>query len=393
MPKPIDPIRRTLLVSYSLPPALNGSSNIIQNLARQFSADEMILAGEDWPGPEKNLWDDQAGELPSIHLVHRRWPYRFKRVVRFLLLPIIFLRLWRVFRRNKCKQIIAVYPDETFMFLAYVIATLTRTPFYTYFHNTYLENRVGLRRVFAKWLQPAVFRASRIVFVMSEGMREYLAERNPGVRFEPLVHTFNGGVDEQFHTTSATSPFRIAYMGNLNESNSEAMSRLPAIMSELGECELSIYSGQSAAEFAKLGIEGPNITVASVAYDEVTAALRKHEMLVLVHGFTGGLSEVEYETIFPTRTIGYLLSGVPIVAHSPPNSFLTRWLREHDCAEIVDEPSPQLVAAEIKKLASDPLRQTEIIRNGFQAVRMFDAEVVADFLRETVNETCDESSK
>ena len=128
------------------------------------------------------------------------------------------------------------------------------------------------------------------------------------------------------------------------------------------------------------------MTHTKVGFDEVVDALKQHDLLFLPHGFEGGFNEIEYETIFPTRTIPYLLAGVPIVAHSPPNAFLTKWLRRHDCAEIVDTKKTEDLVGMVKRLISSPQRQSEIASNALVAAEQFQIASVVDLLKSSINE-------
>lgn len=56
---------------------------------------------------------------------------------------------------------------------------------------------------------------------------------------------------------------------------------------------------------------------------------------ILPHDFAGCRSPEEYRTIFPTKTIEYLIYGRHILGHSPPDCFLTRFLQKTQCGLIV----------------------------------------------------------
>ena len=377
--------QKTLLVSAGLPPALNGSSNIISNLASQFSRDELVLAGEKAPGPPESEWDQDDPDRVKIYFVHRRWPWRFKRTVRLFLFPIILLRVLWVSKKERCKQIVGVFPNEFYLCVAYVASVITGTKFASYFHNTYLDNRGGMRLAFAKWLQPRVFQRSATVFVMSDGMKSVWEDTYANRNLCTLVHTFHEKVDHPTASQDFADDFRIAFMGNLNASNTDAMSRISGVLDHFPNCRMVTYSGVPDESFARIGLTGDQITNTRVGYDQVITELRKFDLLFLPHGFHGGLKEIEYATIFPTRTIPYLLSGTPIIAHSPSTAFLTQWLRRYDAAEIVDEPSVEKICDAIAKLQSDSRRRNEIVSNAFQAAQQFRGSVVADCFRQTLN--------
>jgi len=158
-------------------------------------------------------------------------------------------------------------------------------------------------------------------------------------------------------------------------------------LDEFSECQFTMYSGTPASQFRNVGIEGPNIVHTRVGFDEVVDAMKRHDLLFLPHGFEGGINDIEYATIFPTRTIPYLLAGVPILAHSPPNAFLTRWLQAHDCAEVVDTTDKDDLINALTGLIRSPDRQRTIASNALDAARQFRISKVSSILKTTINQT------
>ena len=311
---------------------------------------------------------------------------KYVRWMRWLLLPRLVRRLSRLIRDERCNAVLGVFPDERFLLAAYLAAKRNKVPFYPYYHNTYRENREGLALRFATRLQTRTFAAADVVFVMSEGMQCAWEKIYPGVRFEPLVHTFSGDMPRFTPSPPIHQPLRLAFLGNLNDSNLDAMGRFRQLANESPDCRLTIYSGSAQWFFKKVGICGPAIVHEKASDEELLDKLRLHDVLLLPHGFTGNFSRIEYETIFPTRTIPYLISGRPILAHVPPDCFLTRWLRRHDCAEIVDVPDVKQVARGLDRLRNDEGRREQLVRNAVKAAEQFHAPAVAAGLRRILAE-------
>ena len=368
---------------------MTGSSVIAENLSRQFSPQEMVLAGQAWTGAEAYRRDPS---LPKIHFLNKEltWPrrgQRYVRWIRWLTLPRVARHITQIARDERCDAIVGVFPNEFFLYAAYLAARRLGLPFYPYLHNTYREDRTGLALRFANWLEPRVFRNAPAVFVMSEGMKEHYQPLYPGLRCEPLVHSFDETIPDFAPLPPVGAPLRLAFVGNLNDSNVDAARRLADVVNGREDYRLTTYSGTPDWFFAKVGVCGPRITHTRVPYDEVTTALRSHDILLLPHGLTGGRSQVEYDTIFPTRTIPYLLSGRPILAHSPPDCFLTRWLRKHDCAEIIDRPDAAALAAAIDRLRDNEPRRETLVRHALTAVRPFHGPTVAAEFKRILAET------
>lgn len=380
---------RLLMVSMIVPPTPSGSAYVVKNLLAHMDSGEVVVAAERNPENAASQVLEPGGHRVHFSSTAWTWPQRGRRFLhwpKWALLPRTVHRLCRLARREKCEAIFANFPNEYFLCAAYLASRRLGLPLFAYFHNTYGENRRGIARRFANWLQPRVFRRAKRLFVMSAGMAEELERRHPGVRFEPLVHTFEGEVPEFEPLARPSAPIRLGFLGSLNESNLDAMRRFCAVVDSTPSLTLNIYTGVTGWFMKKSGIVGRGIAYQQPSDDELTAALQSNDILLMPHGLTGGRASIEYATIFPTRTIPYLLAGRPILAHVPEDSFFTRWLRRHDCAEIVSEPSVDAVRDAILNLANNEKRREQLVRNGLAAVRQFQASQVVGRMKRSINE-------
>ncbi len=369
-----------LLISWAVPPAPTGSAIIVGNLARQFTRQSMVVAGE-WPhGAPPVRWSD---DWPELHYVRAVWPFtgRGIRWWRAIQTPYALWRCLRLVRRHKVESILAVFPDERLLLAAYLCARLSGRRFFPYFHNTYAENRRGWQNAYARWLQARVFAQAEHVFVMSEGMSELYRERYPGLEQSPLVHSFNDPLPSGDLPQAVGAPMKLAICGNVNASCDDAARRFGEAIANSPDTRLSIYSGTDSNHLRAIGLLRDGVEHLVISRDEVLARLGQADVLFLPHGLTGPWAAEEYRTIFPTKTIEYLISGRPILAHSPPDCFLTRFLREHDCALVVDQPDLGALRQAIEQLRTDyPLRQ-RLVRKALQAAQRFRAAEVAAELR------------
>ena len=370
----------TLLLSWGVPPVKTGSAVIVGNLARQFHPDEMVVASELPHGEERGTFGESG---PRLSYIARTWPalWRGARWWRRAQLPLMIARAIRLCRKYRCSNVIAVFPNEEFLIVGYVVSLLTGSRFFMYMHNTWLENRQGVALRIAEVLQPRMFKRAAHVFVMSEGMAELYRAHYPGLRCSPLVHSFNQEVPAFVPPPSPGSPLRLTISGNIYEVCRDATSRFCEALSRMADTELTFLTGTPKSYLADLGLLRENVLCATAEQDEVVENLRKADILVLPHGFTGSYSAIEYQTIFPTRTIEYLISGRPILAHAPPDCYLTRFLRENDCALIVDNPSIEQLIKAIQLLRENEILRSKLVRNALAAAEIFQASKVAGGLR------------
>jgi hypothetical protein len=172
--------------------------------------------------------------------------------------------------------------------------------------------------------------------------------------------------------------------GNVNDSCADAVVRVSEAVSQIGGT-MSIVSGTPKSHLSNLGILTERVEYKTVSRDVVLHSLREADIVVLPHGFTGGLSDVEYRTIFPTKTIELLISGRPILAHTPPDSYLTRFLLKHECALVVDVPHMNALVAGIERLRHDADLRSRLVCNALHAAETFRAPRVASTLRSVLD--------
>ncbi len=381
------PLPKLLMMSWSRPPAVSGSATVLGNLAEKFTPDEMVIIGENQPNAPALQW---RNDLPKLFTGTRyiNPKQRGARWLRFAQIPYLFLKSWWIARRHGCKAILVVYPNEVYLLVAYLLATLTRRPLYAYFHNLYAEN-IGVGFVYmplAKWLQPRIFRKARHIFTMSAGMADYYQQEKRFVgNFSPLVHTFNEDIPPI--PTSAPpvqTPLQLASAGSINSYCADSAGRIARAVSAM-DVHMMVYTGVGRDYLATVGFVGDKFTITILPRVELLVQLPHADMVLLPHGFVGGASADEIKTIFPTKVIEYLICGKPIIAHTPEGAFLTDFLRQHDCAYVVTEPSIEAVREAITRVATDEALRLRLVQNALRTAEMFHAPNVVKHLREVVS--------
>lgn len=280
----------------------------------------------------------------------------------------------KVIREEKVTHVIGVYPNIFYCLAAQRAAKELGLPFSSYFHNTYVENN-AISDINAQKYQSEIFENSEHIFVMSDGMRTFYEEKYKLGKFVPLVHTFDKQPDISKNTGipgEHKNNYKLVAIGNFNESNLEATKRLVQAISGNSKYSLSIYTHVPKVLLQSRGLDTNSFEhMGSVPPYEIHDIIQQYDICIITHGFTGGYGEVEYKTIFPTRTIPILLSGKPIFAHSPKGSFLNTFLKEHNCAELVDTTEIPDVIDGLDRIADSYDRQQALVINASKAVEQF----------------------
>ena len=379
---------KILVISWMTPHAFGGSAMVMANLAQQFSPAEMCFVGEGVPTRET-----RAGSFPPVEYLD--WERhsgigrlrRFEDLAMFIRVrePLRFLQ--RIIDREKVQAILAVYPRGEYLWLAYLAARRNHLPFYPYFHNTYLENMRGLQKWIARGVQKRVLADARHVFVISQGMEEYFRQTYPGVSVSPLVHTFQEPLPPFAPPPPPGERLRLAFCGSPSESCIDALSRMMEAARYNMDCEFDFYVPNPQNGFRRLGDLPAHWRLhdsAQTSREQLLRGLRAADVLMLPHGFQGSFAPVEYQTIFPTKTIDYLISGRPILAHTPPNCFLTRFLKRQGCALVVEEKSVSALAEALNRLRADGALRAQLVGAALKTAEMFQPDRVAGELRRII---------
>lgn len=366
---------------------MTGSSIIVANLAKQFSRDEMVVAGAYWMSSPPITWQP---EHPKLRYVALQPPggTRGERWMRWAQLPFILIAVLWLMLVERVQVVFTIYPDMIYLCVGYFASVILRKPLLVYFHNTLVEARP--KSSFAHWLQARVFARAKYVLVMSEGMQKLYEELYPSLRCAPLVHSFNDPLPTfdsvAEGVNSLHTPLRIAYSGSINRSNFGAVETTATALCELTDMTFTVYTGTGRATLKRLGLDFPGLTITSASRDVLIEKLREADVLLLLHGFTDTNTELEIRTIFPTKTIEYMLSGRPIIALLPGDSFLADYLRRHDCAVLVTENDAEQLNAAIREVQANTALRERLVRNALCAVQQFSAPHVAAVLRSVMSE-------
>lgn len=358
---------KILLVSWSILPQSGGTSVIVENLAKNFSKEEMIVLGAKTMFQKNDL--ERNKEQAEFRYFFSEM-YLFGRGYRYF----IWFRKWRfqplvqhikkLIQQEKIDHVIGVYPNPFYCLAACQAAKSLGVPFSSYFHNTYTEN-VAIVDPKAADIQAEIFDYSTHIFVMSKGMQRFYTEKYQLKKFIPLVHTFDKYPDEKSLTgipKSGKKHYKLVAIGNFNESNLDATKRFLNAIKNNSKYSLSVYTHVPKLLLQQRGLDTSLFDhKGSVAPEEIQDVLQDYDLCVLTHGFTGGYGDVEYKTIFPTRTIPFLLSGKPILAHSPKGSFLNDFIMENKCAILVDEPDEKMIIEGLEKLTGNTQLQSELV--------------------------------
>ncbi len=309
-------IPKTMVVSSSIFPKRTGSAIVMEKLIAHFKRDEMVVFGELTPLAKQV---DREEDSPRFHYARTRFSLggrgaRFFSALRWQFLPFVANRIARIARRNNCELVLGVYPETMYCKAALMAARKLGLPFVSYLHNTIADNAA----ISSKWqhrIQSEIFTESKCIFTMSDGMTSFLRAKYALKSLVSLPHSFENYPDPrpEARVIFPNRKTQVVLFGNFNESNIDATRRFCRSVGALSDVEIHLHSDVPEFLLRKRGLDTMGIRIheplGSLAFPELLTKLGNYDAIALTHGFVGGYGEVEYRTIFPTRTIPMLLSA------------------------------------------------------------------------------------
>ena len=360
---------RCLVVSKASPFAKSGSGTVAKTFMDFFSANEMFFLCE------KN--NQIAKHNSQIHYVN---PYpinisrgkRFIRWQRWFYLRSLIKKITLLATEKKCQFIICFYPDEFYLIASSIAAKKLLVPIYPYFHNLYYENKNGFSAIIAKLVQNKIFNQAPWIYLISEGLLSEISPKHPNINFRVLLHATE--VKDEFSENNLTYEgiTQISFLGNVNNSNKDALSFFINSVNGLEGIKVNLITSQPRYILKKERLLKKNVVVkANLSDEEVIHELKTSNLLLLPHGYNGSLSNSEFRSAFPTKTINYLQSGTPIIALVPPDCYLYDFLSMNLCAVCITSKNKQAIFSVINDVKNNNTGLDKIRKNAFKTAHIF----------------------
>jgi glycosyltransferase involved in cell wall biosynthesis len=366
---------KILYVSRSTPPGGSGSAHVLKALLDADTEHRLLAVGGRPLLSRRRDGHDRLQRIGTELSLFGRGA-RFVAPIRELLRPIATAKLVAMARRQEIGRIVCVFPDAFYAEASLVAARRSGKPIDFWFHNTYSDNRSGLVRARALRLESRMLReAERLYFISDALMARYL-EIDPAIvsKARVLHHPVQEAASGRtFARGFANDPVRATLIGNLNQSNIDAASRMIRALGGRDDLRIRIATPVPKVLLQARGMDLSGVDyLGYVAERDMPSLLDDSDLFLLPHGLTGGYSAQEYRTIFPTRAAYYLAHARPILAHCPEDSGLKLFLQEQACATCVSLPSERAIVDAFVALQRDRDEQQRMASAAAAASRLFD---------------------
>jgi glycosyltransferase involved in cell wall biosynthesis len=364
--------KNILFVTTFYPPNNTGASVVMSNLIKEL--DQETVYGVVTCA---NSYKDKD-ETINGKIVHKlfNFQYLFNPRLWFFVRRFTFnsekRKVIKLIKKQKITHVVGVYPDLDFLEIARSASEVCGIKFYAYLHDTLVEG-LGHKRYknIAKIVQQKIFDTSHKIFVMSEGMRD-LYKKKYNVETIPVLHSFSEEVEEKEFNNSNTKK-SIFWGGAIYSINKESVKRVHVTCKEL-DYTLVLSAANTSKELNNLGFDNENIKILPFLSREdyiTTVGNQKALLLSIDWPEESAVHKDELGTIFPTKTIEYLISGRPIIVHCPEEYFLAKFFKKHKCGIVLTDRNPQLIKEQIEAVFSNKKILQEMVSNAYKASKQF----------------------
>jgi glycosyltransferase involved in cell wall biosynthesis len=268
----------------------------------------------------------------------------------------------RVLQREKLSTLVVCTGDLVDPPAAWLAARLTGCDLYMYFFDDFTLQWWAEERTVraAGWLERLICRRATGLIAPNEVMAKVLRGRygrdtwivrNPA----PL----NPPVPACLAFPIRPGEIQVTFTGaiyHLNYDVLRAIKQAAAVLNREGtlpRVRLHIYTAQPHEALEAEGLNGPDVALHQhVPPEQVQEIQRTSDILLIPFSFTPAAQSF-VKSSATAKLADYLVTGRPILALCPRDSFLAIYLETHGCGIVVDNENPEKLAAAIRRIADD----------------------------------------
>ena len=364
--------KNILFVTTFYPPNNTGASVVMSNLIKELDQDT-VYGVVTWANSYKDKDETINGKI--VHKLFN-FQYLFNPRLWFFVRRFTFnsekRKVIKLIKREKITHVVGVYPDLDFLEVARSASETCGVKFYAYLHDTLAEGLSHKRyKNIAKVVQQKIFDTSHKIFVMSEGMKDLYKDKY-NVETTPVLHSFSEEVEEK-ELNNETVEKSIFWGGAIYAINKETVKRVHAACKEL-DYTLTLSAANTPEKLDNLGFENKNIKILPfLSREDYITTVGNQQALLLSIDWPdeSAVHKDELGTIFPTKTIEYLISGRPILVHCPEEYFLAKFFKKHQCGIVLTDRDPKKIKEQIESVFNDEKKLKEMVANAYKTSKQF----------------------
>lgn len=257
---------------------------------------------------------------------------------------------------------------------AYILYKITKKTYSIFLFDLYKGNPFPFPgNQLASFFEPLIFKSANQIIVGNEGTREFYVKRYGQGISKKIKIIQNSTFPEPYiklqnipqEIKSPSSPYQILFTGNIAWPQTRSLKNLIKAVNEINDIniKLKIYSPNPKDYLQKIGItESEKVEISVASPKEMPEIQSKADILFIPLSWNTE-SQAIIDTATPTKLIDYLIAGRPMLIHAPASSFLVKYAKDKNFAEVVDEENIEKLKESIKKLLTDKEFSNTIVKN------------------------------
>jgi glycosyltransferase involved in cell wall biosynthesis len=369
--------KKLVVTCRSFPPCVGGSQVLLTNLLRVYRGGLEAVVGWEY----ESQFDFSFAPPCKTHYLRfrpaflQRVMWHYKAVYFFCIKWFVYMKLRQI---RPAAVLAASTSDGLFFTASFLACRKLKIPFWAHMHDLWVENTSPgsfPQRLADKW-EPIIFRDADKIYCMTSSQSEYYQakyKRNSELLPHCVAPDVETPDDSAVRTTGRSDEKRILYTGSTNHSmNLDALREFMKAVDLLPpNYQVRMLIGNNVDWYKTEGLYRERIEYGWVGVKESEKLVREADVLFLPLSFKN-CSAAEVKTVFATKALNYLTSGVPILVYSPPDSFHSLSAGQSGWGHVVQEEDPQLLADKLQELANDPVLRKRIVHSAIAESRRRD---------------------
>lgn len=315
---------RILIFAQRFPPSIGGTPTVMRNLCAALPADRIaVLSMDDLSGEGKTAMPFPQARMGRPNKVIRKFDPTF-----YTQIPKVMRAAAKLSPREETEAIVGVFQNVCFLLAAWRLAKKWKKPFFPYYMDTWGETRSRrLDRKIASFCEPRIFRDAKKILMLSDPLMGYYQGKYPDVaeKMVCIPHCLppdweeirNRPIQKQW---KKADELLIVYTGQVYGPTADPIANLVQALPLIEDLNprVIISSPDSVEQLTRFGIpKSDRVELIHLdSQDEVYDLQKQADILFNPVSFKNR-DHVQVQTLFPTKTIEYLVTGKPMLVHGP----------------------------------------------------------------------------
>ena len=307
----------------------------------------------------------------------------------YLFIPLIKLFIVNILKKEKPNVVMIVMNgNPEFLIAGYKACKKLNIPYFIHVHDLWQENaKTDREKLIANIWEKKILEDSYKIFCTTEKQIEWYSKKY-GMSSLLLPHTIKDkNINEKSYKITKSKIKNIVYSGNIShQMNLDIMQKLVASVEYLPRnIKLKIFTSWNIDTCKKFRVFNERIDYMWLPNKDVKLEINKSDLLLLPLSFENCIWE-EVETVFATKTLDYLVSGVPILVIAPKNSYHSISAKTNGWGKVINDDDPKVIASNITELIDDSENNIQYVKNAFKESSQRRSSIHADRLLAFVHE-------